>query len=361
MSEMVDVLEQAVREILELEAATYEVPADLAARTLSAARRADSRRRDVRRAPRGWLIAAAAAAAVVALVAGGIVLTGDDTKSTPSVRATQALTRNGARPAFGKATQDQSFGAEGAIGGVANATVGAGASAAGDSFAAPAAPSTQIARTSDVEVQVDRGQFASKWREANELAARDGGFVVDSSATTVRGQLATGHLTARVPVRHLDDLVRDLRQLGTPIRVNETGRDVSPQLVDYDARIRNAQAREAQLLQLLSGARTGRAVAEIQSQLDGTRGEIEGLQGERAKVQAEVDLATVQATVTEPLNAPKPEPKGSWNKALHRAGDGIVAVLTGLIVALGYAAPIALLAVIAFQTRRRWRRRALEG
>ncbi|MEY2419087.1 MAG: hypothetical protein QOG90_1767 [Actinomycetota bacterium] len=352
MSEMV--LEQAVREILELEAATYEVPADLAARTLSAARRADSRRRDVRRAPRGWLIAAAAAAAVVALVAAGIVLTGDDTKSAPSVRATQALTRGKARVAFGDAGQVQSAvnSGEGAIGGAA--------SGAGDAFAAPAAPTPQIARTSDVAVQVDRGQFASKWREANELAARDGGFVVDSSATTVRGQLATGHLTARVPVRHLDDLVRDLRQLGTPIRVNESGRDVGPQLVDYDARIRNAQAREAQLLQLLSGARTGRAVAEIQSQLDGTRGEIEGLQGERAKVQAEVDLATVQATVTEPLNAPKPEPKGSWNKALHRAGDGIVAVLTGLIVALGYAAPIVLLAVIAFQTRRRWRRRALE-
>jgi uncharacterized protein DUF4349 len=353
MSEVVDVLDQAVREVLELEAARYEVPADLATRTLSAVRRAGTGRRAARRAPRGWLLVAAAAA-VVALVAGGVVLTNDDTKSAPSTRVNRALSRTAAGGVtFGAADHAQSAAGSGAVGSAfTSGTVGA------DLSAAAAAP--QIARTADVEVQVDRGQFAARWREANELAAHHGGFVVDSSATTVRGQLATGHLTARVPVGHLDDLIRDLRQLGTPIRVNEAGRDVSPQLVDYDARIRNAQARETQLLQLLTGARTARAVAEIQGQLDGTRGEIEGLQGERAKVQAQVDLATVEATVTEPLNAPKPEPKGSWNKALHRAGEGIVADFTGLIVAAGYAAPIAFLALIAWQARRRWRRRALE-
>jgi hypothetical protein len=350
MSEVVDVLEQAVREVLELEAATYEVPADLAPRTLSAVRRAGGRHRAARRTPRAWLLVAAAAA-VVALVAGGVVLTSDDTKAGPSARSSQAVSAAGGG-SLGVEITDQvqssaALGASNSDGAVVD-------------LSAPAAPAPQIARTADVEVQVDRGQFAGKWREANELAAHHGGFVVDSSATTVRGQLATGHLTARVPVGHLDDLVRDLRQLGTPIRVNETGRDVSPQLVDYDARIHNAQARETQLLQLLSEARTARAVAEIQPQLDGTRGEIEGLQGERAKVQAQVDLATVEATVTEPLNAPKPEPKGSWNKALHRAGEGIVADLTGLIVAAGYAAPIALLAAIVWQTRRRYRRRVLE-
>jgi hypothetical protein len=357
MSEMVDVLEQAVREILELEAATFEVPADLAPRTLSAVRRAGGRReRAARRVPRGWLIAAAAAAAVVALVAGGLVLTKDDTKAASFASAGRPLRHTiSGGDAFGPADQVQSAATAGDVG-----VSGSGDAALSAAPGAAAAPAPQIARTADVEVQVDRGQFAGKWRAANELAAHNGGFVVDSSATTVRGQLATGHLTARVPVGHLDDLVRDLRQLGTPIRVNETGRDVSPQLVDYDARIRNAQARETQLLQLLSGARTARAVSEIQGQLDGTRGEIEGLQGERAKVQAQVDLATVQATVTEPLNAPKAEPKGSWNKALHRAGEGIVADLTGLIVAMGYLAPIALVALITWQTRRRLRRRALE-
>ena len=110
----------------------------------------------------------------------------------------------------------------------------------------------------------------------------------------------------------------------------------------------------------MSGTRTARAVAEIQGQLDGTHGEIEGLQGERAKVQAQVDLATVQATVTEPLNARKPEPKGSLNKAVHRAGNGVVAGFTGLIVTVGYVAPFALVLAIAWQGRRRMRRRALE-
>ena len=366
MNEMVDELEVAVREILELEAARYEVPADLAARTLTAARRGARTNRAPRRVSRGWMLAAAAAV-VAALVVAGVLLSGESAK--PQAHATAAPTMNASAGSGPVPVQDQALRsstngdtlAGAAIGSGTAASAGVGGSSAEPLLSPVPGPAPQIARTADVEVQVDRGQFASKWRAANDAAARNGGFVVDSSATTVRGQLATGHLTARVPVAHPDDLVRDLRDLGTPIRVNDSGRDVGPQLVDYDARIRNAQARETQLLQLLSSARTGRAVADIQAQLDGTRSEIEGLKSERARVQDQVDYATVQATVTEPLNAPKPEPKGSWNKALHRAGNGIVADFTGLIVALGYAAPIALVALIVWQTRRRLRRRALEG
>src|SRR5438477_170182 len=84
------------------------------------------------------------------------------------------------------------------------------------------------------EVGVDRGQFADRWREANELPGRHGGFVVDSSAETTGGLLARGSLTARVPAANLDAVVRDLRRLGTPVRVTDEGHDVSPQLVDYD-------------------------------------------------------------------------------------------------------------------------------
>ena len=353
MSEMVDDLEQVVRDLLAAEAARYEVPADLAPRTLAAVRRSGGRSRDRRSVPRGWLIVAAAA--IAALLAVGVLVTDDPARPRPSP-VTRAAARNAQdRASYGATDQ---FSAP-----MSQGVAVAGATASGDLALAAGAsgvPAPQIARTADVEVQVDRGQFARKWREANEIAAHHGGFVVDSSAETVRGQLATGRLTARVPVTHLDAVVRDLRQLGTPIRVSETGRDVSSQLVDYDARVRNAQARENQLLELLRGTRTSRAVAEIRGQLAETRGEIEGLQAERAKVQAEVDFSTVQATVTEPLNAPKPEPKGRWNKAVRNAGDAIVTDITGLIVAVGYAAPVALLTAIAWQTRRRWRRRALE-
>jgi hypothetical protein len=289
------------------------------------------------------------------------VLSRDSADKSQPASTRRALVRSGSRSnavvAGAVGVQDQA-GLDLSAGNTASAQFGLGAAA--PLADAAAAPAPQIARNAAVEVRVDRGQFAARWREANEVAARHGGFVVDSSAETVRGQLARGNLTARVPAANLDAVVRDLRRLGTPVRVSDAGRDVGPQLVDYDARLRNSQAREAQLLDLLRGTRSAAAVAEVRSQLDQARGEIEGLQAERARLQAQVDFATVQATVTEPLGAVSAEPHGSFAKALHRAGDGIVAVLTGLVVAAGYAAPIALLVAIGWQTRRRWRRRALE-
>jgi hypothetical protein len=351
MSEMVDDLELAVRAVLVAEAESYEVPADLATRTLAAARRdAPRRRREGIRHP--WVMVAAAVV-IAAVAIAGVVIT-DHSPNESKKFAARYTARNDLASGRSESAFQNGSGSIGVADQAALGTSAAPAAAVGG-VAAP-----QIARTADVEVRVDRGQFADRWREANEVPARHGGFVVDSSAETVGGQLARGTLTARVPAANLDAVVRDLRRLGTPVRVSDTGHDVSAQLVDFDARLRNAQAREAQLLDLLRGTRSAGAIAQVRSQLDEARSEIEGLQGQRAALQSQVDLATIQATVTEPLGAPRAEPKGRWLKALHHAGDASVTVATGFVVALGYAAPIALLAAAVWQARRVRRRRALQ-
>ena len=358
-------LDVALRDVLEADAATYDLPASLADRTLDAVRwsDADARRRRAE-AGRGvgggrlwsWPRAIALAAVAVALVGGSVVVGRATSRDRAAVRSAAGPDTRATVPA-GQALAD---GAPGMVSEGASSSGGAGSGAAAG-VPAPLAPApAAIVRSAEVNVQVDRGRFADRWRQANDIPARHGGFVTNSAAETTQGDLARGTLTARIPVAALDTVVRGSRGLGTPTRVSDAGHDVGPELVDFDARIRNAQARETQLLDLLKGTRTAAAVREIQAQLGGARAEIEGLQTQRARLQADVDLATLQVSVTEPLHVLPPPPKGRWNVAVHDAGDAVVTVLTALLVACGYATPIVVLAGLVWSGRRRVRRRGLE-
>jgi hypothetical protein len=375
MTEMMDELDVALRDVLAADAATYDVPASLAERTLDAVRWSDAgarrRRADAGRGvgrgrtwSRPWAVALAAVA-VVAVVAGGVVVVRATTRDRAADRTAAGVGARAPGTTTAPAGQTQANAAQG-MASSASASSGAAGGGAAGAVPAPPAPASlvpappAIVRSAEVNVQVDRGRFADRWREANDIPARHGGFVTNSAAETIQGDLARGTLTARIPVAALDTVVRELRGLGTPTRVSDAGHDVSPELVDFDARIRNAQAREIQLLDLLKGTRTAAAVREIQAQLGGARAEIEGLQTQRARLQAEVDLATLQVSVTEPLHVLPPPPKGRWSVAVHDAGDAVVTVLTALLVAGGYATPIVVLAGLVWSGRRRVRRRGLE-
>jgi hypothetical protein len=373
MTEMIDEIEVALRDVLDAEAATYSVPSSLAERTLDAVRwsDADARRRRAgrgRRVGRGrtwsrpWAIALAAVA--VAAVTGGVLVVQATTRDRAVDRTAAGLDTRATTATTVAPGQAQADTAQGMALGASVGSVAAGSGAVG--AAAPGAPATvapsppAIVRSAEVNVQVDRGRFADRWRQANDIPGRHGGFVTNSTAETIQGDLARGTLTARIPVAALDTVVRELRDLGTPIRVSDAGHDVSPELVDFDARIRNAQARETQLLELLKGTRSAVAVREIQAQLGGARAEIEGLQTQRTKLQTDVDLATLQVSVTEPLHVPPPPPKGRWSTAVHDAGDAVVTVLTALLVGGGYALPILVALGLVWSARRSVRRRGLE-
>ena len=216
----------------------------------------------------------------------------------------------------------------------------------------------RIARTANLDVRVEKGRFDERWRQAEAVAARFGGFVTASSAQEVEGRLARGNLTLQVPADKLQGALDELRGLGTPVGLNSSANDVSGQIVDYDARLRAAQANEAALLDLARQARSVEDNLALRPRLQDARREIETLQARRASLQGRVDLATVTASLYEKEAAPSiPGPEGRVGQAWGRAGDAASATLAGMIIAAGYLGPFAVLAAGAWALATAVRRR----
>lgn len=338
-----DALDTEIRRALESEALASEPPTGLAERTM--ARALGTRDVSDRRARSPVVLwAGAAAAAVVAFLVVGTVTTG-----TQQSAGRQTV---GQRPGTQVAPDSDAEGGP-SVGRPPAGEEPASSPSGSPDFGSPGAepgpsPLTdpRIARTADLEVRVEKGRFDERWRQAEAVAGKFGGFVTASSAQELEDRLARGSITLQVPADKLDGALGDLRGLGRAVRFSSTATDVSGQIVDYDARLRAAQANEAALLDLTRQARSLEDNLAIRPRLEQARREIETLQARRASLQGRVEMATVTASLFEPDAAPsQPAPEGRIGQAWTRAGDAAAAVVAGMILAAGYLGPPAVLAL----------------
>lgn len=358
-----DAIETEIRRALQAEALACEPPEDLAERTV--ARALDPAALAPRGHPTGRfrhmplvLSVGAAAAVVLAFFVVGTAAT----FRGPTADRTTVGSGTGTSPYTGTAPRSAGGAAESSPA-ARPQTEDQPATEPGSGAPLPEpGPSSligpRIARTADLEVRVDKGRFDERWRQAESVAARFGGFVTASSAQEVEGRLARGNLTLQVPADKLQGALDELRSLGTPVGLNSTANDVSGQIVDYDARLRVAQANEAALLDLARQARTVEDNLAIRPRLQDARREIETLQARLASVQSRVDLATVTASLYERDAAPPtPRPEGRVGQAWGRAVDAAAATLAGMIITAGYLGPFAVLAAAAWALATAVRRR----
>lgn len=369
-------LEKHIERALQAEAANYEPLADLVERTLQAAQTLPEpgfgEKLQARRVARWtsersagyprWAYAGAAAVLLVAFYALGRTTTRENVFEGPVTQT--SATVDGGVPTRRAAVADRDEAAL-ATGGAATGMVAPGAPAP-DVALSPVVPPGQpnpgvppkIVRTVDLGVKVPDGRFESAWNRANQIATNYGGYVTQSSTEANNGGVAGGHLTMRVPADRLDAAVRDLRALGRVDRFMASGSDVAGQLVDYEARLRSLQAQEAQLLELLKQARSVGDILEVRTRLDQARTEIEQIQSQRQYLQSQVDLATVSVSLYERgANIELPRPVPRLTQAWQRGLEAATTVVAGVVVTLGYLAPLAILAALAWLGVRMARRR----
>jgi len=152
----------------------------------------------------------------------------------------------------------------------------------------------KIVRNGALELLVaDVGQTASK---IGTLAGGMGGFVEKSTQTNTAGHTAV--ITVRVPADDLDRFMSEVKKLALGVdRENIEARDVTRDYVDLDARLRNAQAEEAQYLQILKRATTIKDTLEGAEKLSSVRGRIEQLQGEMKYLSTEIEMCSVEISL----------------------------------------------------------------
>ncbi|MGH2692909.1 MAG: DUF4349 domain-containing protein [Actinomycetota bacterium] len=257
------------------------------------------------------------------------------------------------RPARGTAVVDQEQSGTEELG----AGVGGGGSAAGGITPAvvgiglevpPVGPT--IIKTADVAVEVERDAFGDAMASVTEIAARHGGFVVTSTRSGEESR--RGSVTVRIPSDRFETALGEIRALGKVKRETISGQDVGQEFVDLEARLRNLHAQEAVLLKLFDQATSVADTIRIQSELSGVQLEIERIEGRLRLLRDQTDLGTITVSLSEEgASAP-----GRFGSAFDRAWEGILAVLYGIVVFLGYALPLLAIGIPLWLVGRRvWR------
>jgi hypothetical protein len=170
-----------------------------------------------------------------------------------------------------------------------------------------------------------------------QLVKANGGYVAASNRW-LSGEQAYASVTLRVPAEKLEAVLGTLRDSAISVEnESSSGDDVTEEYVDVSARLRNLEATEEELLQLLTEVRKNRGSAEdilaIHNRITQLRSEIESLKGRQQYLERSAALATIQIDIR-----PKQQPgsivePATWNPlvTLNRALRGLVNAGQGLL------------------------------
>ncbi len=129
------------------------------------------------------------------------------------------------------------------------------------------------------------------------------------------------YMTLRVPQAKLDSTLAALRELGTVQSQSLSAEDVSSQLVDLEARIKNLRQSETALQSIMERSGEISHVLEVARELGTVRDSIERLSAQQQNLQRQVAYSTIDLTLQSPMTAvpplrPVPETLGNtWRAA----------------------------------------------
>jgi hypothetical protein len=177
------------------------------------------------------------------------------------------------------------------------------------------------------------------------MAEAMGGYVVNSNqwnSTDSSGKAYTQtSIMIRVPAERLDEAMQKIREMAADAKngvlsENVNGQDVTSEYVDSQSRLRNLEAAEQQLVQLLDSATDLEYTLEIFRELTKIRSDIEVLQGrikylEESAALSSVTVEFVAEASLQPIQIGPWKPTGEAKKAVQSLIRSAQKVGTGLI------------------------------
>jgi len=219
----------------------------------------------------------------------------------------------------------------------------------------------QVIRTASLITTVRDVDEAA--RTLTDIAESNGGFVANS--TLIHQHPSYGTFELRIPVTQFTRALDAIDRVGEVRERQFRGQDVSEEFVDLQARVRNLERHEHQLLTFMDRATKVVDLMAIEQELARVRGQIEQLTGRLRFINNQVDLATVSVTLQERERGTP----GLWNfpASLEKIQAAFIntvrQVLAGaewLGVLVGALIPVALLAFPTWILVRRLARRRMQ-
>ena len=224
------------------------------------------------------------------------------------------------------------------------------------------ASAPQLAKRADVTLRVS--SVAEAIDGAIAIARAQQGDILTLEDSTPESSVARrqAFVQIRVPQSQLDTLLKELAELGTVQQRMITAEDVSTQLVDLDARLRNLRKTEELLLGIMERSGDVADVLQVAQEVSTVRASIEQIDAQLKTLRNRVSYSTVSirlesaiAASTSPL-ALRDELGNTWQRATLSFRDvsvGLMKLVTWLLVYSPYLAIILLAGFGVYRLRRR--------
>jgi Domain of unknown function (DUF4349) len=245
-------------------------------------------------------------------------------------------------------------------------TDGSGTAGSGADGVVTAIPREEllIIKTGDLTLEVE-GISPAVTAATKQIDAL-GGYASGSERAGT-GHDAQATITFRVPADHWDEAMNVVRGLAVEVlSERSTTEDVTTQVVDLGARVRNLQATEAALQAIMDRATVIKDVLSVQAELSTVRGQIEQLTAQKAHLEEQAAYSTLTATFVLKPTPVLVEQKAQFDPSteVDHASASLVGILQGLatagiwfaIVWLPILIALAVIGLIGILIVRRFRR-----
>lgn len=175
-----------------------------------------------------------------------------------------------------------------------------------------------VIQNADLSIVVS--DVEARMKEIQQMAEEMGGFVVSSNLyqtyTSNSVLVPEATITIRVPSEDLDNALNTIKEGAVDVQSEtRSGQDVTAEYVDLKSRLKNYEAAERELSELLQNAATTEDVINIFNQLAYYREQIEITKGqinyyEEAAALSAISIRLVAEATIQPLEIAGWEPKG---------------------------------------------------
>jgi hypothetical protein len=182
-----------------------------------------------------------------------------------------------------------------------------------------------VIRTASLSIVV--ADPAVSLKEISQMAEEMGGFVVSANMykTSYGDSLTTdqGSITVRVPAERLDEALETIKSGAHDVN-NETisGEDVTQTYTDLQSRLRNLEAAEAQLQEIMASAMKTEDVLAVYNQLVSVREQIEVLKGQiryydESAAFSAISVDLIPDVLDQPIDIAGWHPEGTAKQAVQ--------------------------------------------
>lgn len=192
-------------------------------------------------------------------------------------------------------------------------------------------PQTQLVKHATLRLEIEDASAALS-EISNLLAQYQGDLLQLSDQDSEGAEIHQVNLQMRVPQNNLEAALAALRKLGTVETQSISAEDVSTQLVDLQARVRNLRKSEESLLEIMERSGSIADVLEVSRELSTVREAIERNDAQLKNLQNRVAYSTISLTLISPQ--PVTPPTSPVSETLSDTWQTASAAMKGLSVAL---------------------------